>query len=92
MYSKCNEGKFVVAERFIRTLKKKIYKHMTLISKKKYVDKLDYIVKEYNYTYHKTIKMKPVEVKDNTFINFGEEVNDKDTKFKTGDHVRMSKH
>ena len=92
MYSKCNEGKFVVAERFIRTLKKKIYKHMTLISKNKYVDKLDYIVEEYNYIYHKTIKMKPVDVKHNTFINFGEEVNDKDTNFKTGDHARMSKH
>ena len=66
MYSIHNEGKSVVAERFIRTLKTKIYKYMTSISKNVYIDKLDDIVNEYNNTYHRTIKMKPVDVKDNT--------------------------
>ena len=68
MYSTNNEGKSVVAERFIRTLKNKIYKYMTAISKNVYIDKLDDIVKEYNNKYHTSIKMKPVNVKDNTYI------------------------
>ena len=68
MYSTNNEGKSVVAERFIRTLKTKIYKYMTVISKNGYIDKLDDIVKEYNNTYHTSIKMKPVHVKDNIYI------------------------
>ena len=63
MYLTHNEGKFAVAERFIRTLKKKIYKYMISISKNVYTDKVDDIVNEYNYTYHSTIKMKPVNVK-----------------------------
>ena len=66
MYSTHNEGKSVVAERFIRTLKSKIYKYMTSISKNVYIDKLDDIVNKYNSTYHTTIKMKPIDVKDNT--------------------------
>ena len=66
MYLIHNEGKSVVAERFIRTLKNKIYKYMTSISKNVYVDKLDDVVDEYNNTYHITIKMKPIDVKDNT--------------------------
>ena len=70
MYSIHNEGKSVVAVRFIRTLKNKIYKYMTLVSKNVYIDKLDDIVSEYNNTYHRTIKMKPVDVKDNTYIDF----------------------
>ena len=69
MYSTNNEGKSVVAERFIRTLNNKIYKHMTAISKNVYIDKLDDIVKEYNNTYHTSIKMKPVDVTDNTYID-----------------------
>ena len=69
MYSTHNEGKSVVAERFIRTLKSKIYKHMSSISKSVYINKLDDIVNEYNNTYHTTIKMKPIDVKDNTYIN-----------------------
>ena len=56
MYSTHNEGKSVVAERFIKTLKNKIYKYMTSISKNVYIDKLEDIVDEYNNTYHKTIK------------------------------------
>ena len=87
LYSTNNEGKSVVAERFIRTLKSKIYKRMTSISKKVYIDKLDDIVNEYNNTYHITIKMKPIDVKDNTYINTDKETNDKDPKFKVGDRV-----
>ena len=63
MYSTNNEGKSVVAERFIRTLKSKIYKHMTSVSKNVYIDKLNDMVNEYNNTYHTTIKMKPIDVK-----------------------------
>ena len=92
MYSTHNEGKSVVAERFIRTLKSKIYKYKTSISKNVYIDKLDDIVDEYNNTYHITIKMKPIDVKDNTHINADKEINNKDPKFKVGDHVRISKY
>ena len=92
MYSTHNEGKSVVAERFIRTLKSKIYKYMTSISKNVYIDKLDDIVDKYNNTYHTTIKMKPIDVKDNTYINTSKEINNKDPKFKVGDHVRISKY
>ena len=92
MYSTHNEVKSLVAERFVRTLKNKIYKHMTAVSKNVYIDKLDDIVNEYNNTYHRTIKMKPIEVKDNTYIDSIKEVNDKDPKFKVGDHVRISKY
>ena len=92
MYSTHNEGKSVVAERFIRTLKSKIYKYMTSISKNVYIDKLDDIVDEYNNAYHTTIKMKPIDVKDNTNINASKELNNKDPKFKVGDRVRISKY
>ena len=92
MYSIHNEGKSVVAERFIRTLKSKIYKYMTSISKNVYIDKLDDIVDEYNNTYHTTIKMKPIDVKDNKYINANKEMNNKDPKFKVGYHVRISKY
>ena len=92
MYSTHNEGKSVVTERFIRTLKSKIYKYMTSISKNVYIDKLDDIVDEYNNTYHTTIKMKPIDVKDNTYINSSKEINNKDPKFKVGDHIRISKY
>ena len=81
--------KSVVAERFIRTLKSKIYKHMTSVSKNVYIDKLDDIVNEYNNTY-RTIKVKPIDVKDNTSINIDyKEITDKDPKFKVGDRVRI---
>ena len=92
MYSTLNAGKSVVAERFIKTLKNKIYKHMTSISKNVYIDKLDDIVNKYNNTYHRTIKMKPIDVKDNTYIDFGKENSDKDSKFQVTDHVRISKY
>ena len=82
MYSIHNKGKSVIAERFIRTLKTKIYRYMTLVSKNVYIYKLDDIVNEYNNAYHRAIKMKPVDVKDNTYIGSMElcsskEVNDK---------------
>ena len=70
MYSTNNEGKSVIAETLIRTLKNKIYKYMTSISKTVYIDKLDDIVREYRNTYHTSIKIKPVDVKDNTYIGF----------------------
>ena len=92
MYSIQNEEKPVVTERFIRTLKTKIYKYMTSVSKNVYIDKLDDIVNKYNNTYHRTIKMKPVDVKDNAHIDFEKEVNNKDPKFKICDHVRISKY
>ena len=92
MYSTHNEGKSVVAERFIRTIKCKIYKYMTSISKNMYINKLDDIVNEYNNTYHTTIKMKPIDVKDNTYIITDKEINNKDPKVKVGDRVRISKY
>ena len=92
MYLTNNEGKSVVAERFTRTLKSKIYKYMTSISKNVYIDKLDDIVDEYNNTYRITIKRKPTDVKDNTYINTDKETNDKDPKFKVGDRVKISKY
>ena len=92
MYSTNNEGKLVITERLIRTLKNKIYKYMTSILKNVYIDKLDDIVKEYNNTYHASIEIKPVDVKDNTCIDFKKESNDKNPKFKVGsDHLRISK-
>ena len=58
MYLIHNEGKSVVAERFITTLKTKIYRYMISVSKNVYINKLDDIVNEYNNTYHRTIKIK----------------------------------
>ena len=92
MYSIHNKGKSVAAERFIRTLKTKIYKYMTSVSKNVYIDKLDDIVDEYNNTYYRTIKMKSVDVKDNTYIDSKKGANDNDPKFKVDDHVRISKY
>ena len=91
MYSIYSEGKSVVAERFIRTLKNKIYKHMTSISKNVYYNVLDDIVNKYNNTFHKTIKMKPIDVGDDSFAEHNENSNENDPKFKVGDHVRISK-
>ena len=69
MYSTHNEGKYVVVERFIRTLKNKVCKYMASISKNMYIDNLDDIVNKYNNTYQNTVKMKPADVKSNTYIN-----------------------
>ena len=92
MYSTHNEGTSVATERFIRTLKSTIYKCMTSVLKNVNIVKSDDIVNKYNNTYHRTIKMKPVDVKDNTYIDFNKEVNDKDPKFKIGDYARISKY
>ena len=92
MYLTHNEGKSVVAERFVRTLKNKIYKYMNLVSENIYIDKLDDIVNEYNNTYHRTIKMKPINIKDNIYTNIDKEVNNKDPKFKVRDRVRILKY
>ena len=92
MYPMYNEGKFVVTERFIITLKNKIYKYMTAIPNIIYIDKLDDIVNKYKNTYHSTIKMKPVDVKSNTYIDSSKEINNKDPKIKIGDTVRILKY
>ena len=92
MYSTFNEGKSVVAERFLRTLKNKIFKHMTAISKNVYVDVLNDIVNKYNNAVHKTIKMKTINVTDDSFVEYNEESNQKDPKFKVGNLVRISKY
>ena len=77
MYSIHKEGKSVVDERFIRTLKNKIYKYMTSISKIVYIDQLDGIINKHNNTYNKTIKMKSVDVKSSTYIEFNKVSNKK---------------
>ena len=82
IYSTHNEGKSVIATKIIRTLKSKIYKYMTSVSKTVLIDKLDAIVNKYNSTYYSTIKMKPVYVKSSTYIDSSKEINDKDPKFK----------
>ena len=92
MYSTHNEGKSVAAQRFIRTSKNKAYKYMASISKIVYIDKLDDIVNECNNTYYRTIKMKPIIVKDSPYNNIDKEVNNKKPKFKAADHVRISKY
>ena len=97
MYSTYNEGKAVVAERFIRTLKNKLFKHMSAISKNIYFDVLDDIVNRYNNTVHSTIKMKPIEVTDDYYAEYNQHPtelhsNKRNPKFKVGDNVRISKY
>ena len=92
MYLTHNAVKSVEAERFIRTIKNKVYKYMTSISKNLYIHTLDDIAGKYNNKKHGTIKMKPIGVKDNTYFNIDKLLNDKDPKFKVGDYVRISKY
>ena len=92
MYSTYHKGKSAVAERFIRTLKNKIFKHMTAISKNVYFDVLDDIVNKYNNTVHRSIKMKPIDVTSNSYAEYNEDSNEKDPKFKVGDHAKISKY
>ena len=73
-------------------LKNNIYKHITAISKSVYLNVLNDIVGEYNYTYHKTNKIKPIDVKNDSFAEYNEESNEKGSKFKLSDHVRISKY
>ena len=93
MYSTYNEGKSVVAERFIRTLKSKLYKHMTATGKNVYYNVLDDVVNKYNNTKHSTIKMKPIDVRDNNNNKrlSIDEHNEKRSRLKVGDRVRVSK-
>ena len=91
MYSNYNEGKSVVAERFFTALKNRLYKHMTATGKNVYYDVLDDVVNKYNNTKHSNIKMKPIDVKDNNKIVDVDEHNEKDSRFKVGDRVRISK-
>ena len=107
MYSAYNEGKSVVAERVIGTLKNKIFKHMTAFSKNIYFDALDDIANKYNNTVHKTIKMKPIDIADDFYVESNKNAFNKDSmklhsaklhsdknnpKFKVGHHVRISKY
>ena len=91
MYSTFNEGESVVAERFIRTLKNKLYKHMTATGKNVYYDVLDDVVNEYNNTKYSTIKMKPKDVGDNNKRVYIDEHNKKSARYNVGDRVRISK-
>ena len=83
-----NEGKSIVAERFIRIVKNEIFKYITSISKNVYIDKLEYIVNKYNNAYHRTIKMKPADVKWSIYIDFNKKNNKEGPKFNVGDHVK----
>ena len=91
MFSTYKEGKSVAAERFIRTLKNKIYKIMTSISKNLCIDKLDYLVNKHNNAYNSTIKTKLVDVIPNTYIESSKKINNQYPKFKIGDIDRISK-
>ena len=88
MYSTCNEGKSGVAGRFIRTLKKKLYKHMTATGK----NVLDDVVNKFNNSKHSTIKVKPIDVGDNNKRVYVDGHNEKDSRFKVGDRVRISRY
>ena len=92
MYSMYNESTSVVAERFIRTLRNKLYKHMTATGKNVYFNVLHNVVNKYNNTKHSTIKMKPIDVGDNNKRVYIDERNEKDSKFKVGDRVRISRY
>ena len=92
MCSTYNDGKSVVAERFISRLKNKIFKCMTATSKNVYFDVLGDIVNKYNNAVHRTIKMKPIDVTSDSHAEYNEDSNKKDPKFKVGDHVRISKY
>ena len=89
MYSTYNEEKSVVAERFIRSLKNKIFKHMTAVSENVYFNVLDDIV---NNTFHKTIKKNPLDVKSDSYAEYNVDSNEKYPKFKVGDCVKISKY
>ena len=92
MYSAHNEGKSVIAERFIRILKNKVNKYMTPISKNMYIDKLNDIVDKYDNTSHSTIKIKPANEKSSTYIDFDKNNKKEDPKFKAGDYVKISEY
>ena len=92
MYSTYSEGESVVAERFIRTLKNKLFKYKTTVSKNVYFDVLDDIINKYNNAVHRTIKLKPTDVTSDSCAEYNEDSNDKDPKFKVGNRVRILKY
>ena len=89
MYWTYNEGKSVVTERFIKTLKNKIFKHITAVSKNVYFDVLDDTVDNNNNTFHRIIGMKPIDVKSDCYAEYNVDSNEKDPKFKVDDHIRL---
>ena len=90
MYKKGKKGRSV-AKKSIRTLSAKIYQNITSVSKNVYIDKLDEIVKKYHDKHYRTIKIKPADIKGDTYINFDADKNNKNPVFKVGDHVMISK-
>ena len=88
MYLTYNEGKSVVAERFIRTLKNKIFKYMTVVSKNVYFNVLDDIVDKYNNTFQKTIKMKSIDVTSDSYAEYNDDSNENRLEFKVGDQLK----
>ena len=90
MHSTYNEGKSVVAKRFIKNLKYNIYKHMTADSKNVYLDVLNNLVDKCNNTFRRTMEMKPIDVKSDSYAEHNVDSNEKDPKYKVGDHVRNS--
>ena len=88
MYLTYNEGKSVVAERFIRTLKNKIFKYMTVVSKNVYFNVLDDIVDKYNNTFQKTIKMKSIDVTSDSYAEYNDDSNETRPEFKVGDQLK----
>ena len=92
MYSTYNEGKYVVAESFIRTLKNKTFKHKTAVSNNVYLGVLDDTVNKYNNTVHRTIKMKPIDVTSDSNDEYNEDSNETKPKFRVSDLVRISRY
>ena len=92
VHSAHNERKWAVAERFIRTLKNKIYKYMTSVSSNTYINKLDEIINKYNNSYHGTIKIRPWCKAKHIFIDFNKENNTESSRFNILDHVNISKY
>ena len=92
MYSIHDEGNLVDAERFVRSLKNKIYKRMASISKDVYIHKLDDTVNKYNIKFHRKIKMKPVDVRPSMYLDFNKENSKEGPKFKNHDNIRISKY
>ena len=92
MYLAYIEGKSVISERFFKTLKNRISKYVTSVSKNVYIDNLNDIVNKYNNTYRSTIKIKSIDVKSNTYVDSNKEINKKIPKFKIGDIVRLSEY
>ena len=92
MYSTYNEGKSVLAEKLIRNLKSKIFKHMTVVSQNVYFHVSDDIVNKYNNTVHRSIKIKPIDVTSDSYAEYNEDCNEKGPRVKVGDRVKISKY